>query len=159
MPLERQMEIIDRYKKGQSFREIMKEMNTSSTAIKKYLTEHGVETRKCAGENHHMWKGGRVGKGDDYIGIWMPEHPRADHQNYVYEHTLVIEKHLGRLPGKGEVVHHINGDKHDNRIENLYLCNISEHKAAHWSLEKHLKFFLENDIVEFVNGKYELKIQ
>lgn len=67
-------------------------------------------------------------------GYWCvrkPEHPRAGIQGYVGEHTLVMEKHIGRLLCPGEVVHHINHDKKDNRLANLELMKESEHKAMH----------------------------
>jgi hypothetical protein len=149
-------QMIARYKNGESAAQIAESLNLYTTSVTRVLKRNGVTVKRCAGENHHMWKGGRVQKGDGYIGIWIPEHERADHQGYVYEHTLVIEKHLGRLPGEGEVIHHINGDKQDNRLDNLHLCNTKEHKAAHWSLEKHLKNFIDNKIVVFIDGKYEL---
>lgn len=54
-----------------------------------------------------------------YILIYSPEHPNRTKKNHVFEHRLVMEKKIGRFLKKDEQVHHRNGIKNDNRIENL----------------------------------------
>lgn len=136
----------------------------SSSNIGIRLKKMGVTIRKDKGKEHHNWKGGKILKGDDYIGIWKPEHERADKQGYVYEHTLVYENKTGKLPKKDEVIHqkdevihHIDLDKHNNNFNNLYLCNNKQHIETHRSIEKLIKPLLEKEIIEFHNGKYILK--
>jgi len=68
---------------------------------------------KIAPLGHSYNKGG-------YVVVKVAEHPRAS-KGYVYEHILVMEKFLKRSLSKDENVHHINGIKDDNRIENLEL--------------------------------------
>lgn len=88
------------------------------------------------GKNHPQWNGGRT-KTHGYVYIWKPSHPKADKNNRVAEHRLVMEKKLGRLLTDSEVVHHINGIKDDNRIKNLKLfSSAGEHNSYHNSTRK-----------------------
>lgn len=54
-----------------------------------------------------------------------------DRKRYVYDHRLVMEAHLGRHLRSDELVHHINHDKHDNRLENLMVMSRSDHQRLH----------------------------
>jgi len=79
-------------------------------------------------ENACHWKGGRT----TCLGYSMIHTSTENKTKYSREHRLVVEKELGRKLLGTEVVHHINGDKTDNIISNLYLFkNQSEHQTYH----------------------------
>lgn len=81
--------------------------------------------KKHKGENNPNWKGGKR-IDDGYVLIYKPDHPRAKPNGYIREHTLVMEEYLGRWLDRGESIHHKNGIRHDNRIENLELWTSSQ---------------------------------
>ena len=83
------------------------------------------------GEDASNWRGGRINR-NGYIMFHVPEHPRATQAGYVFEHRLVVEKELGRYLTSGEIVHHINGVKDDNRLENLEVKENGQHIKDHF---------------------------
>lgn len=72
-----------------------------------------------------------------YMTVYVRNtHPYSEgYCGRVREHILVMENHLKRALEKGEVVHHIDGDKLNNVIENLDLCTVQEHNACHGATE------------------------
>lgn len=73
-----------------------------------------------------------------YLLAYAPEHPNAHKDGYVMLHTVLMERAIGRYLKSNEVVHHVNHDRSDNRIENLRLMDKKEHCSMHMK-ERHLK--------------------
>jgi uncharacterized protein (DUF1330 family) len=83
------------------------------------------------------WKGGKTINEAGYVLIKDKGHPFRKGNDYVPEHRLVMEKHLGRYLTPEEVVHHINENRADNRIENLMLFpSQAEHRKFHIAQRK-----------------------
>jgi len=83
--------------------------------------------RKCSTKTIYNgnWRGGKTRQKAGYILIRVPSHPRAKANNqYVFEHILVIEEKLGRYLLPEERIHHKNGIKSDNRLENLEVWTV-----------------------------------
>ena len=76
-------------------------------------------------------------KNGKYILVVAPDwyHGRKYRGRYCYEHHLVWEKHTGSPVPDGCIVHHKDGDKHNNNISNLQLMSEKEHKNLHGNLQ------------------------
>lgn len=83
------------------------------------------------GEKHPRWIGGKLITPLGYRILHSTSAGLRSKYRYIFEHRFVMEKHLGRPLKKYEVVHHKNGNKLDNRIENLELLTKSEHDRLH----------------------------
>jgi hypothetical protein len=88
------------------------------------------------GKNNFNWKDGKcIEMG--YVSIRKPKHPFARPNGRVFEHRLIMEKHLRRYLKPEERIHHLNGIKSDNRIKNLkWFPNESEHQKFHSSFKR-----------------------
>ena len=77
------------------------------------------------GDQHRLWRGGQCLSSNGYrlllvsIGKYEPEH------------RIEMEKHIGRKLRKEEIVHHVNRNRLDNRIENLEIMTPGEHSRLH----------------------------
>lgn len=84
-----------------------------------------------SGSKNPMWKGGRIVDASGYVLVMAKDHP-LNVGGYVLEHRIIMESKIGRYLKKEEVVHHINGVRGDNSVENLELfANNSEHLKKH----------------------------
>lgn len=89
-------------------------------------------TGKCSRERNPNWKGGRYISHHGYVIVRVSDDHPFTYKGYIREHRFVMEKKLGRFLKPEEQVHHINGIKTDNRIENLMLF---ESNSAHKRFE------------------------
>jgi hypothetical protein len=103
-------------------------------------------------------KGGRIKDNNGYIHIWMPDHPNCKSAGYLAEHRYIMSEYLGRPLTKKENVHHKNGIRDDNRIENLELWTSSQPSGQRKEdiIEYYIKFLEQNGyIVTQINNDGE----
>ena len=135
------------WKEKLSIRDLAKRLNSTPKTIRKYMNKFGVKRRELSqaaklrcklkpqsnpgrkgmpknpkyGKEHFGFKGGYIRK-DGYKVIYVKG-------KQILEHRYVWEKQYGKIP-IGCHIHHINGNKLDNRIKNLQMMTNVEHQKA-----------------------------
>lgn len=91
-------------------------------------------------ENSPRWKGGRYINKAGYVMIAVKSgsvNRKSGWENYRPEHIINIEKHIGRKLTKEECVHHVDGNRQNNHLDNLALILSNEHhRKTHMSLQR-----------------------
>ena len=134
--------IIELYLGGHSYSSIEKILGCPRKSIPGILQKAGVNLRE---QKFNHQKPSQVIKSHrGYIYEYCPGHPRtienvSQYKDYVAQHTLIMEKYLGRYLAyygvsdpKTEIVHHKNRNRNDNSLENLEVMTNEEH----WQLHK-----------------------
>jgi hypothetical protein len=89
---------------------------------------------KPKGVLSHAWKGGVIVE-RGYKLVECGDHPdgivKGGGKKYIREHRLIMEKEIGRRLKSNECVHHVDGDRKNNSIDNLVLMTHSEHSKMH----------------------------
>ncbi len=103
------------------------------------------------GENNSHWKGGTYMSHDGYKMVKTSSGKRKiGWTSYEKEHRVVMMEFLQRTLVKGETVHHIDGNKLNNDIENLFLLDSeNNHRQVHNSLQEVGYFLYKLGLIEF----------
>ena len=131
------------YDQNMTQAEVAEKMGVTQKIIFHFMRKNHLPARKAAkryqrGEKNAAWKGGRRINEQGYVEIYKPGYHHTRPNGYVREHIYVAEQMLGRPlkyygsgDGRNEVVHHINGDKTDNREDNLLVLSAKDHRKLH----------------------------
>lgn len=132
-------------KKLYSLRKIGEMFHKDGTTIlwwmKKFNIPRRTRTEVQKGKQSRGWKGGRRKNHNGYILLYLPKYHHTDIAGYVREHIYLVEQYIGRPLTKREIVHHIDGDKSNNYLHNLYVFT---NKGLHSYFETLVRYEIIN---------------
>lgn len=121
-------ELYDLYQSGKTLDELGELIDKSRKTISRLFIKHNLAIRNkseaALGEKNSSFIDGPTYTKDGYITIW-------NGSERVLEHRFVIEQEIKRSLKTEECIHHINGVKTDNRLENLQIVSHIEHRTLH----------------------------
>ncbi len=140
---EQKREMVDLYQTGLSQAHIAVKFHTSAPTVSRIIRKSDTPVVMRSGRNgagHGAWKGGRFVETQGYIRVWLePDDPMASmrlHDGYVQEHRLVMARWLGRPLTPAETVHHRDGQRSNNDIQNLQIRFGNHGKGSSWRCRK-----------------------
>lgn len=94
---------------------------------RKLSVEHRIKLRGRTGSKNPAYKGGTVVYTNGYVCI-------RGQKTKIAEHRYIMEKYLERKLNRWEEVHHLDGNKTNNKLENLFLLDKKNHSRQHYEL-------------------------
>ena len=102
-------------------------------------------------KSHPKVEGNTYINTNGYSEVWLGTLRTQKPSGYYKEHRLLKEISLGRLLNKNELLHHVDGDKTNNKLKNLYICTSHKHhQNIHSQLER-----LSMDLVKLGIFKFD----
>jgi hypothetical protein len=123
---EEELEIVAALKSGLKQVAVASKFGCNQSVVSRIAIKHGVsDGKKASGDKHGSWKGGISKNGEGYLieRVYSddPYFAMATRSGYVPQHRLVMAKSLGRILHSYESVHHKDGDRTNNSLDNLQL--------------------------------------
>lgn len=143
-------------------KECRKKHRSRKMKLRNKNVEFGMKKGDWEKEKNPRWQSIGTKRKDNHGYIFIKIAEGKEHKNWKREHVMVIEKEIKReLNLKKECVHHIDGNKENNKLSNLCLMTHKEHKQLHQSVFLNLVGqLLEKKIIDFdkKTNKYNLTI-